>query len=819
MKSKLKIVLTSLFLILTILFAGCSGSASPDKKGGEEIVPTGTADVNFKDIVSVNDLAVFTWDESKNTALDYYVIELFDTSTNKSVKKTDKIAKNGGPYKQVIKGLTSEKSYKTFIYAYDKDNKKLFEESITIYLSLGELTNYKVSLNDKGKVLHEWNRANILCKDTIKIKILMSESKDGTYTVKETVTGTYTSRFEMDSLEMDKTFWFQLQAWYEDDYLLYSTEPVDFIIEKTVPPKVSNVKSSTNYFDVVEYTWDKSVLAESYIIKIYKESTLSTLLHEEEVTENSYTYPIDITTTGQLYAVVYAKNEKGTGPVSDLRSEYYSGASFFTIYADVTDITANTAHVALSLSKASKKLVAKNATIQYALVDSEGNVYKDYQDSNEFDITGLELGTTTYFDDKAKISYTYNGEQKTYEQESSFSVKTKGFPAPSGEWSVINTGRTSITIQFPKLKADQLCGVSEDNVVYVVTAYKEGSNYSSKYVTSTVGANSVRIPYLEAGTDYYFTVKAKKNTSGAVEGEESEKSAAFTTKAALSTPVIKTIAESSKAVPYSHITVSFDPIAEDADEDIKYGLKWDIFNRTDSYMYKWQSINAINNVTSIETEQLNGGNRYNVILYAYEATEGSDTAVYSDKVSIQLDKIDDKSIPGGLYYTGDAELVDIVNPKTWEGTTPRSTDTNYSWGLYNVVGANNVVKFGLTQDMLNSTASSFKFYYVERQYGSSTSKIGTTKLAYRATIYFVTPDNDNAVQLAQFNFSTSNMPTYGSNGQLTYATLDKPSSMGVSITTYMPYMFNNSLYFLINIPATYSGYSNEDCAIGFSYKY
>ena len=132
--------------------------------------------------------------------------------------------------------------------------------------------------------------------------------------------------------------------------------------------------------------------------------------------------------------------------------------------------------------------------------------------------------------------------------------------------------------------------------------------------------------------------------------------------------------------------------------------------------------------------------------------------------------------------------------------------------------------------MLEKSASSVKLYYVESYYtpSYSISKIGTTELAYGTKTYFIAPNPENELLglsldlFADYSFTSKytkdpwNMPTYNSNGELSYPSLDKPSSMGISLYSLelKGYIFNNAVYIGVDNPQ-----SNEGKAIGLSYKY
>ena len=673
-----------------------------------------------------------------------------------------------------------------------------------------------------------------------KIDILSSDSENGTYTVYKTLDNVYSLSCNITELEIEKNYWFKLVSYDETGNIITETASVSIIIEKTAPGKIKNLeKTTSDYYNVVNLTWDKDLFATSYKVQAYKESTLENLLFEKTVTDNNASFTIDcIQASDFMYFVVVGINEIGEGPASSYRSSYiYPVKTYAKVVATVSENTANSAKVVLKMVDSSnKKYSLKDAVLEYALY-KDSDVYKPYQNGNEFNLTGLEFASKTTLTPRVKIHYSVDGEAKTYEliPSTGFDVETNSFPAPSGTWTATKITRNSVTLTYPKLTEEQRCGVAEEDIVYVITAYYGDSTYSSKTATASYGEDSVTLSSLSSASDYCFTVYAKKNGEDSAAGAASERSQSFTTKAQLSTPVIKSITEVSVdgvEAPYSNIKVTFDPIEEDSDEEIKYGIIWDIMNEKFTSFYKWQSEEDKEDITNI-IEKVNGGNRYVVCLYAYEVTEGKSTAVYSDKNNYQLAPVDDKHILPGLYYTDEAgaenagELVDIVNPATWStGSSPKSAASTFNWGISNKTGSY-VMKFKLTDEMLTYDNYNLKIIFAAQRYPYYNWAIDGTKLAYGVIVRLINPINGN--ELTTFvDYTTSktsdpfNVPDVSSTSS--YGPKPASSSVGAWINVFENYMFNNSVYFGIYVPPTYKEYEwsstekdNSQNCIAFSY--
>ena len=573
----------------------------------------------------------------------------------------------------------------------------------------------------------------------------------------------------------------------------------------------------------------------------YSENTLQNLLFEKTVTENNASFTVDcIENSKTLYFVVKGINEMGEGPVSSYKMFYLAPLCLYAkVASTVSDVTANTAKVVLKMidgNNGNKEYSLKDVTLEYALYkDSEE--YKTYQESNEFTLTDLEFASSIILKPRVKVKYTLEGELKEWELIPSlgFNVQTGSFQAPSGSWKATKITRGSITVEFPTLAEEQRCGIAAEDIVYVVTAYKGNSTYSSSTQTASYGETSVTFNSLSSASDYCFTVYAKKNGDASPAGKESERSQVFTTSDKLSKPVIKSISEVTVAgveSPYSNIKVTFDPIEEDAQEDIKYGLVWDIMNEKFDDFYDGKSTEDKENITQI-IEKVNGGNRYVVCLYAYDATEGKDTIVYSAKEAYQLAPVDDKHILPGLYYTDEAgaknagELVDIVNPATWlSGKTPKSTGSNFNWGVSNRTGSY-VVKFKLTDEMLTYDNYNLKIIFAAQRYTYKNMEIDGTKLAYGVIVRLINPITGDALTTfvdytTSQTFDPFHIPDLSSNSS--YGPKPSSSSVGVWIKNFEKYMFNNSVYFGLYVPPTFKEYEwsseekdNSKNCIAFSY--
>lgn len=846
-------------VLLIMLLAGCQGSVNGSEQNeeqqqeeqqgqqqgqGQQTTDSGTvSEINFKQVCAVNDYAIFTWDDKTDNNISYYQFELENSTTHKK-GQSEKIQKKSGSIYHIIKGLelgTSKwTSYSGYFYGYDSNDKQIYSKYLNFNVYKSEVTDYQVSYDSsKQTISHSW-KLNDDYGMIKKIEILSSDSKDGTYTVHKILDSVYSKSYDMTDIEMEKTYWFKLRTYDAAEHIITElTSSNGVTVEKTAPSKILGVKElSSDYYNVVNLTWSKNSLATSYKVQAYAESSLKTLLFEKTVTENNASFTIDcIESSDLMYFVVKGVNEVGEGPASSYTSSYISPVKTYAkVVATVSDNTANSAKVVLKMVDSSdKEYVLKDVTLEYALYQNTTE-YKPYQDSNEFNLTGLEFASKTTYKPRVKIHYTINGEDKTYEliPSSSFDVETNSFPAPSGTWSATKISRNSITLTYPKLTEEQRCGIAEEDVVYIITAYSGTSSYSTTTKEAAYGEDSVTLTSLGSATGYSFTVYAKKNVSGSSAGAESERSQTFTTAARLSTPVIKSITEVTAEgveTPYSNIKVTFDPIAEDAEEEIKYGIIWDIMNEQFTDFYVGKSTEDKEDITEI-IQKVNGGNRYIVCLYAYEATEGKSTAVYSSKGQCQLTAVDDKHILPGLYYTVEAgaenagELVDIVNPATWStGSSPKSTASTFNWGISNKTGSY-VMKFKLTDEMLTYDNYKLRIIFAAQKYPYNSWAINGTTLAYGVIVRLINPVNGNELRtFVDYTKSSTTEAFHVPDVSSTSSYGPKPasSSVGAYINVFENYMFNNSVYFGIYVPPTYQEYSwstekdNSQNCIAFSY--
>lgn len=835
--------------LLALLLSGCPGTVgnnnNEDKTPGENI-DFSTLGAHFT--YAINDTAILTWDESDYEDLAYYKISATERDSKKVAKTSDKINK-GSTLEWTATGL-SPMLYDFYIRGYNQSGKELFYSKIGINVYNGVLQSSRATVTDSGIKL-SWSSVygSIGFK---KIEILRADAEDGDYTVIGSLTDFVSAdNYLVDQFDFGKTYYFKLTAYDKNDKKVGTTEAFSVTTpELKAPEKVTGIKANTSYFDGFEITWDKNVYATSYKIQVSSTSTFdeADILYEKTVTEESYFISRDLREKADLYVRVCAVNEIGAGEYSKSINPYtFDTSSNITVSSEVTEQTQNSAKIVLQAKNSSSVLSFKKATIKYALLAEDGSTLVAFQDSNEFALTNLEFASTTTVKGQIKIVY-YIGDSTdptiSYITSNNISVKTLGFPAPTqGEWSATKIGRSSITIKFPTLASSQLFGVSASDIVYHVSAYKEGYSFvAASEETAAGNTGPIVLDGLTPGTKYSFKVYAKKNESGAVAGDESEASELFQLKDALTQPVIKTIEETSPEEPYTHIKVTFDPIPEDTYEEIKYGIAWEIMGGTSLSNFSLKSAADVSDVSEI-IEKVNGGNKYHVYLYAYEDEDGVSTIVRSEKTSIQLATIDDTNLaPLAGYYTsanGSAnagKMIDITNPATWQQDsilstfTPRSTNSAYSWGFIPKLGDSSVnhefiIKFGLTEEMREGSFANFKIYYVER-YNPTTAKISGNTLAYGTTVYVASPVDGSILNTIEDysdgskQYDMFDMPQYNSSGTLTYS-IDTPDRTGASLLYFKTYIFNNSIYFRVKIPGTYySGLvDNTGTCIGFSYKY
>ena len=252
MKKKVIVIFYSLFISLTLHFTGCSGSVTPAEEPGTTTDPgtttnpgettdqgtttnpgtttdpgtttnpgtttdpgtttnpgntiTSDPDVNFKYTRALCDYVVFDWDESKNAKLDYYIIEIKDKDKAQSIKISEKINKTGGHYKIQVRGVSTTASYYYgFLYGYDKDGNKLFQNYDIFSVLTGDLTAYNVIYNEtSGQIEHTWNTSSYT--SIAKINIYSAASENGEYSQIYSVDpGTFVRKYVMDTIETNKT--------------------------------------------------------------------------------------------------------------------------------------------------------------------------------------------------------------------------------------------------------------------------------------------------------------------------------------------------------------------------------------------------------------------------------------------------------------------------------------------------------------------------------------------------------------------------------------------------------------------------------------
>ncbi len=840
-------------VLLALLLSGCPGTIGPkeDTTPGENL-DASTFGARFT--YAIEDTAILTWNEVDYEGLAYYKVSAKNTiSSDDPVITSGKINK-GSTLEWKATGLIPV-MYDFTIRGYDQNGKELFYSTVgrDVYISNGILQSPNATVTDSG-IKISWNRVSGSAGFK-KIEILSADAENGEYSKIGTLTDfVYANEYLVDHFDFEKTYYFKLTSYDINDKNLGSTAVFSVTTpELQAPATVSGLTYDKNtYFDGLNITWNRIASATSYKLQVSSTSSFNEgdILYETTTTEASYFLQRDITSKIDVYVRVCAVNEKGSGNYSgSINAWTFDTASNITVTYEVSEQTQNSAKIVLQAKKSSSDFTLKEATIRYALLDENDNVVKDFQESNEFELSNLEFANTTVFKGQIKIGYyKYTSpEPQSYEIKSSkISVKTLSFPAPAnGEWVASDVGRTSLKIQFPTLTSDQLFGVSASDIVYHISAYREGYTYTAASEETEPGnTDPIVLDDLTPGEKYNFKVYAKKKDSGSVAGESSEASELFKLKDALTQPVIKTLTETTQEAPYTHMKVTFDPIPEDTYEDIKYGIAWEIMGGTTISNFSQSSATDLSDVTSIE-EKVNGGNKYHVVLYAYENNEGKDTIMRSEKTSIQLEYIDDTGLGplGAGYYTSangsenEGKMIDIVNPATWNQQnilstfTPRSTDKAYSWGLIPKQGNETVdwefiIKFGLTDEMRERSYSNLRLYYLER-YWTSTASVDGQTLAYGSSISVVSPVDGSELHLFEDYskesklYDSFDMPQYSSNGTLTYSSTDTPDRTGISILSFKSYIFNNSIYFRVLIPGTYNSglVDNTGTYVGFSYKY
>ncbi len=821
MKKLMRLAGITTILFSLLAFHGCS---SDDTGGGTETPKKSSVQTENKVNFKASDIgmtsATVTWEKSSIKDILYYVVEA-GNKNSKNIYTSDKLS-----YKATNLKCNADNDIILHGYSYNSGNKdeELLKVKITVKtLAKGPLSSLNGFFSKSKGIELSWDE--IPSNSDIKsIKIYSSSSENGEYTLLTELSASEKT-YCISIFEFDTTYWYKAETFDSEGKSCGQTQSISVSTgSMDAPESVTDLKSE-EYFDGWQVSWNQQVTADSYKIEVLSSEYSTTPLKTYETKENSCFIPRDIQKYTDWYVRVRAVNSKGEGSFSNPKN-LYSLSTSFSCTGSVSDATSTGAKVTLEAKSGSKTISLKNAKAQYALLNSstKTDFYKNYQDSNEFEINDLEFATSKNLYGIIKITYkSLDGSEDSLEAVSSkISVSTKGLPAPSKAPTVKSTSRSSAVIEFTPLTTEQLHGISATSIIYRINAYKYGTETSYESKDTTAGSTEPVTITLSQGYQYRFSVLAYVNGS-TPNGEESEKSEYVALKAPLSKPEIKTIEEvTGETAPFSKIKVTFDKITEDTNEEIEYGLAWDVFKN--SYRYNSESAKSSKDVTEI-AEKVNGGNRYFVWLYAYESTEGKSTKVMSEPKEITLKKIPETKLTNRFNGT----LPDITNSSTWkEGFTPKSTNTTYSWGLCQLeAGKANFYKFSLTDEMLNESSLT-KLYYVESYYDSPKSKIGSTELAYGTKTYFMAP-NDNVEEIgltaikefADYSSSDSKyyndpwkMPSYDNTGNLNYKTLDAPDKKGVYLSNLTNYIFNNALYILI----TTSDSTTANQAVGVSYK-
>lgn len=820
----------SLFLLVTMI--GCSGGAAPV----EPVVPGNTENTYDFKLVSANaDSVTVSWKKDTKSYSDENHVSLWIVSTDKNEtydsasydQKKFNLSTSPATLDCTLKNLSPDTEYTIYLLGYDFDSnynytKKICEFSLTAKTAKKDyFSSVYVYVYDEYVSL-SWNRSTgFSTASKIVISKKTDEEEDFTKVVEVTDSS---SSYSDRNFEFETKYTYKFEAFDAEGKLIGSKTETVTTKAMPVPSKITSI-TAIEYIDGWELSWAGKPGATKYVVGEFTSSSSTEPVRTWEVTEPSFFYSRDITKSADVYIKIDVYNPKGnSGYCSDKHIDSSATASSVSVKVAKTESSQTSVKVTCS------DINVKKAKVEYAVKDYGKEYFMcEYQESKELEVEDLPFAAETKAYVYAKITYnTPDGEEKTYETSSLATLKTKSFAAMEKP-VVESVTRSSATVSFKLLTEEQLYGVDPSKVRYTVTAYKEGSSYSSNYEITTNGTtDSLKITGLTAGTKYQYTVYAYVNGSS-IYGDESEKSDAVPTKAALSKPVIKTIEEVSETEvpsPLSVIGVTFDPIEEDTDEEIMYGLEWEIFEGSaNAGNYAMVAKDAIADTTDLAVI-VNGGNRYFVALYAYSKDEGFETRVRSEPEAIQLKKVDDTQMLLGLYYTEEAgplyegQISDITNSKTWGGTfTPKSTTSTYSWGLMSKKG-NYVVKFGLNSDMMAKTSGSVYLYYVQQYSVQETSKIGDTTLSQGTTTYFVAPDAacTSLVTFADYSSSTPllsdpwRMPRITSAGKL-YSSSYTPEYRGINMTNLEKYMFNNGLYVGIYNPST------TGASVGVSYRY
>lgn len=791
----------SLFLLVTMI--GCSGGAAPV----EPVVPGNTENTYDFKLVSANaDSVTVSWKKDTKSYSDKNHVSVWIVSTDKNEtyasssydQKKFNLSTSPDILNCTLKDLSPDTEYTIYLIGYDyasysstEPDKKICEFSLTAKTAKKNYFSSVYAYAYDGYVSLGWYKATGFSTAS---KIVISKKTDKEEDFTKVVEVTDSSSYYSDrNFEYETKYTYKFEAFDAEGTLLGSKIETVTTKAMPVPSKITSI-TATKYIDGWELSWDGKNGDTKYVVGEFTSSSSTEPVRTWEVTEPSFFYSRDITKSTDVYIKIDVYNPKGNSGYGS-----YKNISSSATASSVSVGVAKKESSQTSVKVTCKDIDVKKAKVEYAVKNSDGSTFLcEYQESKELEVENLPFAAETEVYVYAKITYnTPEGEEKTYETSSaSITLKTKSFTAMEKP-VVESVTRSSATVSFKLLTEEQLYGVDPSNVRYTVKAYKEGSSYSSISETTTNGTDdSLEITGLTAGTKYQYTVYAYVNGSSD-KGDESEKTDAVSTKAALSKPVLTDVVEvlrTDKTEIQTTIKATIPQIEEDEKEEIEYGFKYAFAN--DSSTSRSASSTATEYTDGEYTCTVNAGNTYYVFAYAQEKGVVSSRVYSEEGKKISLEKINEWGVYNG-FGSGDEnwfELLNFSDSTKFGGNLPFTTST-FSFNLINGMktktnGQKYTVKLSYTSGALEATPY---ILFVSNYYGTTYGNAPNSFILGNAFAYIVKPVD------YLFNGNSLSSITKSSN----------PKTAGTAVPFDM--IYNNSVYIQIQ--------SYDDNYIGFSYRY
>ena len=538
---------------------------------------------------------------------------------------------------------------------------------------------------------------------------------------------------------------------------------------------------STSYIDGVLFTWPEVDDADSYVI-----SAAGKTFEVEEPKVFIPAAPAKYGTSVEIQ--VAAKNKAGTSEAETLSS----GTMSFDLRNKYTgEITKNDYNSFTVKVTADERLKFSDyCEYYYSIISNRtDNVFVSSfnKETDEVTVTGEGLEPCLVITDAEiilNVKWTDLNEQSQTTQvdtDSYVKIYTKAFDAVTN-LQVTNVGRTTATISFTPLTQEQYGGLTTDDFQYVVDVSEKLDSSISKRKYLKPDVSSVDVTELKAETVYNVTVKAVNNSYGGEFSKVTE-SVEFTTKQALSIPIITSVTEvkPSASSIQTDFEVAFPKHPADTNSKFLYDIEYYVIKAgTHSYIYTADNAITYPSSGKIKVENVNGGNTYNVVLNVY-AEDG--TAVSSEVQKLETQRVDDSQIKNGLYDN-------LGNLIYWSASSMRATASMTTWGTLDATAYKNGIVFRIDfTEYISKTENPVKILFMNQETALyATIKSNTYELA-KGSMRYVKPDSSASVLGYVFN----EVP-YNWADKKVQELVDSPL---YSNTVKDEYVYNNALYLYV----------------------